>query len=125
MVCESFILPVLHAIGLPALCQLQGADSRLAPGGDVVIAGVPVEIPTKATHLVLEPLAHCDAQGVKAVVAYLDVLRCVDDNETFRCGQACHQACYKWYRYRCAINLGRQEAGEVQRFRFLTQDSEI
>lgn len=89
-VCEPHP-PVLHTVGLPALGQLQGANSRLAPGGDVVVTGVSVEIPTEATHLVLKPLAHCDAKGVKVVVPNLDVLGCVDDNETFGCGQTCHQ----------------------------------
>lgn len=83
--------PVPHTVGLPALGQLQGADSRLAPGGDVVVTGVSVEIPTEATHLVLQPLAHCDAEGIKVVVSNLDVLWCVDDNETFGCGQTRHQ----------------------------------
>lgn len=84
-------LPVLHSIGLPALGQFQGADSWLAPRGNVVITGVTVKIPTKATHLVLKPLAHRDAEGVKAIVSNLDVLRCVDDDETFGRGQTSHQ----------------------------------
>ena len=83
--------PVLHTVGLPALGQLQGADGRLAPGGDVVVAGISVEIPTEAAHLVLKPLAHCDAEGVEAVVSNLDVLRSVDDDETFGRRQTCHQ----------------------------------
>lgn len=83
--------PVLHTVGLPALGQLQGADSRLPPGGDVVVTGVSVEIPTEATHFVLKPLAHCDAEGIKVVVSNLDVLGCVDDDETFGRGQTCHQ----------------------------------
>lgn len=83
--------PVLHTVGLPALCQLQSADSRLAPGGDVVVTGVSVEVPAEATHLVLQPLAHCDAQGVKVVVSNLDVLGRVDDDEAFGRGQTSHQ----------------------------------
>lgn len=83
--------PVLHTVGLPALGQLQGADSRLAPGGDVVVAGVSVVIPTEPTHLVLQPLAHGDAERVEAVVSNLDVLGCVDDDETLRRGQTRHQ----------------------------------
>lgn len=76
-------LPVLHSIGLPALGQFQCIDGRFASGGGVVIAGVAVKITTKATHLVLKPLAHCDAKGVEAIVANLDVLRRVDHNKTF------------------------------------------
>lgn len=73
--------PVLHTVGLPALGQLQGTDSRLASRGDVVVTGVSIVIPTEPTHLVLQPLAHGDAQRVEAVVANLDVLGCVDDDE--------------------------------------------
>lgn len=73
--------PVSHAIGLPALRQLQGAGSRLAPGGDVVVARVSVEVAAEAADFVLEPLAHGDAEGVEMVVTDLDVLRCVDDDE--------------------------------------------
>lgn len=85
--------------------QLQGADSRLAPGGDVVVAGVSVEIPAEATHFVLKPLAHRDAEGVEVVVSNLDVLRCVNDYETFRRGQTCHQPGKKGHRHWCAIDL--------------------
>lgn len=87
--------------------QLQGADSRLAPGGDVVVAGVSVEIPAEATHFVLKPLAHRDAEGVEVVVSNLDVLGCVNDYETFRRGQACHQPSKKRHRHWCAIDLQR------------------
>lgn len=73
--------PVLHPVGLPALGQFQGADGRFASGGDVVVAGVSIEVPTQATHLVLQPLAHGDAESVEAVVPHLDVLGRVDDNE--------------------------------------------
>lgn len=101
------LLPVSHSVGLPALGQLQGADSRLAPGGDVVVAGVSVEIPAEAAHFVLKPLAHRDAEGVEVVVSNLDVLGCVNDYETFRRGQACHQPGKKGHRHRCAIDLQR------------------
>lgn len=87
--------------------QLQGADSRFAPGGDVVVGGVSVEIPTEATHFVLKPLAHRDAEGVEVVVPNLDVLGCVNDYETFRRGQASHQPGKKGHRHRCAIDLHR------------------
>ena len=73
--------PVLHAVGLPALGQLQGADRWLAPGCDVVVAGVSVEVPAQAAHRVLQTLAHGDAEGVEAVVADLDVLGRVYDQE--------------------------------------------
>lgn len=100
-------LPVSHSVGLPALGQLQGADSRLAPGGDVVVVGVSVEIPAEATHFVLKPLAHRDAEGVEVVVSNLDVLGRVDDYETFRRGQTCHQPGKKGHRHWCAIHLQR------------------
>lgn len=76
--------PVSHAISLPALRQFQGSGSRLAPGGDVIVARVSIEVTTEATDFVLEPLAHGDAEGVEMIVTYLDVLWCVDDNEALR-----------------------------------------
>lgn len=76
--------PVSHAISLPALRQLEGTGSRLAPGGDVIVARVPVEVTTEATDFVLEPLAHGYAKGVEIIVTYLDVLWCVDDNKALR-----------------------------------------
>lgn len=89
--------PVLHTVGLPALGQLQGTDSWLAPRCNVVVTGISVKIPTETTHLVLKPLAHCDAKGVKTVVSDRYVLGCVDYKETFRCGQTCHQSSKKRY----------------------------
>lgn len=49
--CLLYNSPVLHAVGLPALGQLQGADGRLPTGGDVVVSGVSVEVAAKAAHL--------------------------------------------------------------------------
>lgn len=104
LACQVY-LPVLHTIGLPALGQFQGTDSRLPPGGDIIISGIPVEIPTETTHLVLQPLTHCNAESVEAVVANLNVLWRVDDDEALRRGQTCHQPRQKWYRHWCTIDL--------------------
>lgn len=106
--CACEPLPVLHTVGLPALGQLQGADRRLPPGSNVIIAGVPVEVSTEATHLVLQSLAHGDAESVEAVVPNLNVLRCVDDDEAFGRGQTCHQPCEKRHRHRRTVDLRRR-----------------
>lgn len=74
--------PVSHAIGLPALRELQGTGSRLASGGYIIVARVSIEVTTKATNFILKPLSHSDAEGVEIIVSYLDVLWCFDDNET-------------------------------------------
>lgn len=97
--------PVLHAVGLPALGQVQGAERCFAPGGDVVIAGVSVEVATEATDLVVEPLAHGDAQGAEVVVTDLDVLSCVDDDESLRHGQTRHLPGQKGNRNWRSVNL--------------------
>ena len=72
----------MHAIGLPALSQLQSTHGWFATGGDVVIRGVAVEVPAQTAHFVLQPGPHGDAQGVEAVVPYLYFLGGVDDQES-------------------------------------------
>lgn len=101
--------PVSHAVGLPALRQFQGTGSRLAPGSYVVIARVSVEVAAQATDFVLEPLAHGDAECIEMVVTDLDLLRCVDDNESFRCRQTCHQTSEEGHRHWCAVDLSKTQ----------------
>lgn len=74
--------PVLHAVGFPALSQLQCTDGRFSTRGDVIISGVAIEVPTQSTHLVLQPWAHCNAEGVESIITHLDVLGSVDHQES-------------------------------------------
>lgn len=99
--------PVLHTVGFPALGQLQSTDGRFASRGNVVIAGVSVEVATKATNFVLKPLAHGDAEGTEVVVPDLDVLRCVDDDESLGRGQTRHLTSKEGNRHRGSVNLWR------------------
>lgn len=101
--------PVLHAIGFPALGKLQSTNSRFATGGDVIICGVTIKIPTETTHFVLQPWSHGDAERVKAVVPNLDVLGRVNNQKTFRCGYSGHQTCYERHRNGCSIYLWREK----------------
>lgn len=110
--------PVLHSVGFPALGQLQSTDGRFASRGNVVIAGVSVEVATKATNLVLKPLAHGDAEGAEVVVPDLDVLRCVDDDESLGRGQTRHLTSKKGNRHRCPVNLRRTHGSINNQLRF-------
>ncbi len=83
-------IPVLHAVGFPALSELQCTDGRFSTRGDVIISGVPIEVPTQSTHLVLQPWAHCNAESVESVITHLDVLRSVDHQESLWCRYSCH-----------------------------------
>lgn len=98
-------VPVLHAVGLPALRELQAADGRLAPGGDVVVGRIPVVVPTEPAHLVLQPLPHGDAQHVEAVVADLDVLDGVDDQEALGAGDPGLEPRHEGDRHRGPVHL--------------------
>ena len=101
--------PLLHAIGFPALGQHHAAHHRPPPQGHVIIGQVPVEVATKATHFVLQPLTDADFYDVETIVVYLDVRAGVDHQEPLAAVDFGCQPGYKRNIHLCAIHLSKEK----------------
>lgn len=88
-------LPLLHAVGLPALGQDNTAHNGLPSQRDIIIRTVPIEISTKTTDFILQAFANADLDDIEAIVVDLDVWAGVNDQEALDAVDLGWQASHK------------------------------
>lgn len=77
-------LPLLHAIGFPALGQEHAADDWLPSQSDVIISVISIKISTKPANFVLQAFTNGNFDDVEPIVVDLDIWARVYDQETFQ-----------------------------------------